>query len=227
MPRHDETEMGGPRGAFQPTLWTQVLLARDRDAPEGRDALERLVGLYWRPVYFHVRRLGKDVETAKDLTQEFFARVMERGTLADADPTKGRFRTFLLTVLDRFLCDEHRRERAKRRRPDFDFTSAEAHFRLDQTFERDWAMAVLERGFVRLAARSPHASVLARALRKEAVPYAQLARELETTESNVKVMVHRARRELREILLEELRATVDRPGEEAAELAELFGAFSV
>lgn len=199
-----ETDLGGPRVNFEPTAWSLVRAARG-----SRDALDELVRAYWKPAYFFVRRKGYDVEDAKDLTQEFFARLLEKRTLDVADPGRGKFRTFLLTCLENFLRDEHGRRNAKKRKPRFDFVEAETQFRPDQSFERDWATAVLERAFERLKAENPAAAAAARG------------------KSADKVAAHRARKRLREILLDELRATVETPADAECELADLFKAFSL
>ncbi|MBI2931851.1 MAG: sigma-70 family RNA polymerase sigma factor [Planctomycetes bacterium] len=222
-----ETDIGGPAFAFQATLWTQVLKAGDPAHPDAREALERLIGLYWKPVYFFLRRKGHSVEDSKDLTQAFFARLLERGTLGNADPARGKFRTYLLGALEYFLRDERDRRCAQKRQASFDFATAETHFRPEHTFERDWAFAVLERAFVRLKEERPEQASLAAALRGEAVPYAELAGAMGTTEANVKVLVHRARKRLREILVEELRSTVQDDAQVQAELGDLFRAFSL
>ncbi len=220
--RTGETEMGGPDPAFQPTLWTDVLKAR----AGARDALGRLIGAYWRPVYWFVRRRGNSVEDAKDLVQDFFARLLDRDGLAGTDRVRGRFRSYLLGAVEHFLSDERDRRKAKKRTPgDFDFGAAEKHFRADVSFERDWAIAVLERAMTRLRAESPKEADAAAAMRA-GTPYAELASRLGTTEGNVKVLAHRARTRLRSLLLQELRATVATPAEAEAELAGLFRALS-
>jgi len=106
-PHHD------PR--FATTHWSCVLAAGATDTQEVRTALSRLLETYWYPLNAFVRRKGRDPEEAFDLTQEFLTCLLERNMLSAADPAKGRFRTFLLTALERFLVDEWRREGRKKR----------------------------------------------------------------------------------------------------------------
>lgn len=218
-----ETRIGGDRAAFQPTLWTQVLKARTRSSPEGRAALDRLLTDYWKPTYFFIRRRGHNVEDAKDLTQEFFARFLEREAMKGVDPSKGKFRTFLLAVLEHFLSDEYDRRKARKRTPKFDFAKAETQFRPDHTFDRDWALAVLERAFVRLREEDPRGAEIVKSMRD----YANLAEKLDTTEGNVKVIAHRAKKRLRQLLLDEIRPTLAEGDDEKAELAGVLRALSL
>lgn len=111
--------MGGDEGAFQPTRWSVIRRARTEDEARRRASVENLLRRYWRPVYCYLRYKGYDNESAKDLTQKFFHEViLGRELIQKADQEKGRFRTFLLTSLDRFLISEHRRDAARKRRPD-------------------------------------------------------------------------------------------------------------
>src|SRR5262245_24205058 len=100
---------------FTTTHWSVVLAAGDHAASGAQEALERLCVNYWYPLYAYVRRCGHSVEDAQDLTQEFFCRLLEKGYIKVADPERGRFRTFLLTALQRFLVSEWRRTQAAKR----------------------------------------------------------------------------------------------------------------
>ena len=104
-----------PAGCFLTTHWSVVLTAGSKDTTRAQAALEKLCRAYWYPLYAYVRRRGHSVEDAQDLTQEFFARVLERHWLARADQAKGRFRTFLLTAMERFLANEWDKVRALKR----------------------------------------------------------------------------------------------------------------
>ena len=104
-----------PRAVFATTHWSVVLSAADSDTHHARDALARLCQSYWYPLYTYVRRRGYAAHDAQDLTQAFFLRLMERRWVANADRERGRFRTFLLTALQRFLADEWDRGRAQKR----------------------------------------------------------------------------------------------------------------
>lgn len=97
------------------TRWTVVLAARDPESPHADTALETLCRAYWYPLYAYVRRLGHPPADAEDLTQEFFCRLLEKDWLSSADPAKGRFRTFLLVALKRFLANEWKRASRQKR----------------------------------------------------------------------------------------------------------------
>src|SRR5215510_13513693 len=148
---------------FPTTAWTLILSAgRQTDACSG-DALASLCEKYWYPLYAYIRRRGYPVEQAQDLTQEFFARVLEKRYIERADRRKGRFRTFLLSSLAYFLCDEIDRGQAlKRGGPHsplpFDIRGGEEIYRREpahnetpeKIFERRWALALLDRVLARL-----------------------------------------------------------------------------
>src|SRR6185436_11398245 len=90
---------------FATTHWSVVLTAAQDSTPEGREAMEKLCAAYWYPLYAYTRRTGRGVEDAQDLTQEFFARLLEKQYLGLATPERGRFRTFLLSSLKNFLAN--------------------------------------------------------------------------------------------------------------------------
>src|SRR5436309_634202 len=104
-----------PAGRFATTRWSLIRAARDLAAPESRAALAALCGIYWYPLYAFIRRQGHAADRARDLTQEFFARLLERNDLAAVDRSKGRFRSFLLTACKHFLCNEHDRAHTRKR----------------------------------------------------------------------------------------------------------------
>ena len=106
-----ETEMGGGCIRFQPTAWTVVREAKDGS----RDALDRLIDTYWKPVYFFIRRRGNDIEASKDLTQSFFAALLEKEFIRDVSSDKGKFRSFLLAAATHFLSNERDKARAQKR----------------------------------------------------------------------------------------------------------------
>lgn len=222
-----ETEIGGAGREFRPTAWTQIRQARDADTTEARLAWDQLIGTYWKPVYFQVRRGGHSVEDAKDLTQQFFASLIERDALAAVDPARGRFRTFVRACLEHFLANERDARRAAKRRGDFDVREAEPQFSAAGDFERDWAATVLGRAFGQLRTQAPREARVVKAQQSAGGSLAALAAELGTSEDNVKVLAHRGRKLLKELVLRELRTTVAKPGEEGEELADLFKAFSL
>jgi RNA polymerase sigma-70 factor (ECF subfamily) len=118
MARRDRTTIGGQKEAFQTTQWTQILNVRTTDADRRRGAMGIILGQYWKPVYCHLRRKGYDNEAAKDLTQGFFTEIALGGDLIQkAEQTKGRFRTFLLTALERYVVSRLRAATAEKRQP--------------------------------------------------------------------------------------------------------------
>ena len=151
------------QGRFTTTHWSVVLAAGDSTAPTAQPALEHLCRAYWYPLYAFVRRRGYGPEDAQDLTQSFFARLLERDYVKRADRERGKFRTFLLTALSHFLADEwdraHRFKRGGARQfIAIDAATAEERYRLEpadpsdpaKLFERRWATTLLERALAEL-----------------------------------------------------------------------------
>src|SRR5512135_1454060 len=145
------------RPAFVTTHWSVVLAAGRSDTTRAGAALEKLCRAYWFPLYAYVRRRGYSVEDAQDLTQEFFARVLERHWLARADQAKGRFRTFLLTAMERFLANEWDKLRTLKRggghaNVPIQLDTAETRYGVEpadtrtpeQAFEYRWALTLLD-----------------------------------------------------------------------------------
>lgn len=233
--------------AFATTRWSIVLHAGRGDAPEARAALADLCRTYWFPLYAQVRRRGVSAHDAQDLTQAFFARLLENETLTHADPARGRFRSFVLTALKHFLNDEWARSRAQKRGGgvvplSLDLETAEARLREqpsleaapDQAFDRAWALALLDAVLAKLeaeyraAGKATQWSILKPALTgaRGDQPYAAFAAQLGATEGAVKVAVHRLRRRYRELLETEIAHTVDSSAEVADELNHLFRALA-
>lgn len=232
---------------FQPTLWTVVLRAKDAEAPDRRDALEKLFQIYWKPVYFLVRRT-RDPETARDVTQGFFTAFLEKDFLKYVDRGRGKFRTFLRVALDHYLADEHDREHAEKRgggrKPlSLDFVKAETEFSRgpaaaetpDRLFQREWALQVIKRALQALraefeasdrAAEFDALSLYLSAGGKEGLTHADLARKLGISESDVNNRVHRLRKRYRELILEEVRSYSETDAEAQDELRDLFTAFA-
>jgi len=236
-----------PPARFPTTHWSLVARAGGLPTPEARAALAELCGAYWYPVYALIRRKGCEAEAALDLTQDYFARLLEKGTVAAADPVKGRFRAFLLADCSFFLVDRRDRDRALRRgggRPvlSIDARGAEGRFLRepshDQTperlFERDWSLALIARVFERLERHYTDTgrSELFRRLKPlvasdpDAAPRAAVAAELGLTEGNLRVALHRLRARFAAGLREEVAATLQDAGEEAVE-EELRALFAV
>lgn len=233
-------------GVFATTRWSIVLAAGAGESPAAARALEDLCGRYWFPLYGRVRRSGHGPADAEDLTQAFFARLLERGWVAAADPGRGRFRSFLLSSLDHFLSNERDRARALKRGGgakvvSFDAVSAEERLALEpaagrspaEEFDRRWAMELLSRVFGRLEAeyagrgKSRLFAVLKGAVGGDAPDRsgAELAAELGVGEGAVRVAIHRLRQRYREILREEVGHTLDAPDTVSDELRHLLGAF--
>jgi len=220
-----------------------VLKAAGGDAAHAQVALEQLCRTYWFPLYAYVRRRGKSPEDAQDLTQEFFARLLERNWLERADREKGRFRSFLLAAMNYFLADEWDKARAKKRGGGvsplpLQLNTAETrysqepadHTTPEQNYERRWAMALLEEVLRRLrvdyeqSGRAELFATLHPCLvgSSAAQPYSELAERLGTSEGAVKAAVYRLRQRYRELLRDEIAHTVAQPGEVEMELHHLF-----
>jgi RNA polymerase sigma-70 factor (ECF subfamily) len=234
---------GGRMSGFPTTCWSQVAAARATTGPEARAALESLCAAYWFPLYAFVRRKGHGTEAALDLTQEYFARLLERGTIAAADATRGRFRTFLLADCTRFLADRRAHDGAAKRGggvPPLSIDARDAEGRYvhepadDRTpehlFERDWAIAMLDAVLSRLRAEyeATGRGVVFDALKValddggRATPHAELAARLGSTAGAVQVAIHRLRRRYRELVRDAIAATVAEPGDVDDEIRGLF-----
>jgi RNA polymerase sigma-70 factor (ECF subfamily) len=233
------------RGGFATTRWSLVLAAGDRDAPDAAEALAELCRAYWYPLYAYVRRWGRNPQDAQDLTQEFLTRVIERQYLRQADPGRGRFRSFLLASLKHFLSNERERERALKRGGGvavlpFEIETAEGRYQCepadeetpDRLFERRWALELLVRVLDRLRAEQEQAGRLGffetvRDLLTEGradQPYAGLAASLGMSEGALRVAVHRLRRRYGELLRQAIGETVADPAEVDEEIRYLFAA---
>lgn len=227
---------------FATTRWSVVAAAGGAASPVARAALTTLCETYWSPVYGFIRRRGHNADEAADLTQEFFATLIEKDYLQAADSERGRFRSFLLTAVKRFLSKQRERDGALKRgggqRPiSLDFVAGETHYRLEpaddwtpeRIFERRWALTVLERVVERLgeeyAARgkAPLFERLKACLTgaADAPALAQVASELQMSEGAVKVAAHRLRSRYREVLKAQIADTVSDPADVDDELRHL------
>jgi RNA polymerase sigma-70 factor (ECF subfamily) len=227
----------GPR-RFQTTHWSLVLTAADHSGAQARSALSALCEAYWHPVYAFIRRTVRSEDDARDLTQAFFTRVIERRYLRAASPERGRFRSFLLTAVRHFLADERDHRRALKRgggvphvaigpapmagEPAADPQSDETP---EQIYERQWALAALDAAVGRLRAdydRSGRRAVfelLRPAIDGDArVDYGDLARSLGRREGAVRVAVHRLRRHVGASLRAAIAETVADAGDVDDEL---------
>jgi RNA polymerase sigma factor (sigma-70 family) len=233
---------GNPQ--FQTTHWSLVAAAASK-SPEAQAALEDLCRTYWYPVYAFIRRRGHQPSDAGDLTQEFFARLIEKEHLDSADQSRGRFRTFLLTAVTRFLANEQERAAAQKRGGgkrllSLSIEDGESRYLREpadqwtpeRLFARRWALTVLDRTLARLrneheeAGKAATFEVLKAYLTGEsgAPTLRQAADRLAMTEGAAKVAVHRLRQKYRELLRGEIAQTVTDDGEIEDELKLLLGA---
>lgn len=217
---------------FATTHWSLILQARG--GPEATHAaLEEICRAYRAPVLAYVRGSGRSAPDAEDLTQEFFARLLERRWDTAADPARGRFRAFLLTALKRFLLDAQAASHARKRGGDYrqvdwepaaDTLAVPASQSPEHAFERAWAATVIERAYERLRAETERAGKRALfdklapflAEAAEAADYRRLGTELSLRPNTVAVSVHRLRLRLRELVRSEIADQTD--GAEAAEV---------
>lgn len=229
------------------THWSVVLSAQEQDAQHSGAALKTLCQTYWYPLYTYVRRQGHSPADAQDLTQEFFARLLRKDYLQGVARDKGKFRTFLLVALKRFLVNEWTREHAQKRggtclHVPLQGHSAETRYltepveRLtaEKLYERRWALTLLDRVLVRLqeeftaAGKGAVFSQLKGSLmdQKGAVPHKETALALGMSEGAVKVAAHRLRLRFRELFREEVAHTVGSAEEIEEEIRHLLAAFS-
>jgi RNA polymerase sigma factor (sigma-70 family) len=236
-----------PAGAapFALTRWSVVLAAGRGESVHSRDALEQLCRTYWHPIYAFVRRRGYSPPDAQDLTQEFFARLLEKNYLGNVDRSKGRFRSFLLASLKHFLANEWDKAKAQKRGGHhvlipIDVRSAETSYALEPVenvtpetiFERRWALALLQNVLAQLRAEylREGKTKLFDQLRstltgeRQTLPYAEIGTRLQMSEAAVKVAVHRLRQRYRELLRKEIAHTVSGPEEVEDEMRGLFAA---
>jgi RNA polymerase sigma-70 factor (ECF subfamily) len=222
-----------------------VLAAGRSDSPQAIEALEKLCRVYWYPLYAYVRRRGHDAHDAEDLTQEFFARLLDSNSLSNIQREGGKFRSFLLTALKRFLANDWERQQTQKRGAgqrviSLDEMDPEARYRVeladpaspDVLFERSWATTVLEQVLTRLGAEyaGERKFELFERLQpcltgaESLITYSQLASELNLTEAAVKMSVHRLRRRYGELLRLEIAQTVVNPSEIEEEIRALLAA---
>lgn len=211
-------------------------------------ALEQLCRTYWYPLYAYVRRQGHSREDAEDLTQGFFARLLEKNFLEGITTDKGRFRAFLLVALKRFLANEWDRANRQKRGGgaiplSLDWEDAETRYQInpaddlspDKLYDRSWAIVMLEQVIARLSEESAandkaglfeQLKPFLMAERNE-TPYAEAATKLKMTEGAVRVAVHRLRKRFRELLREEISRTLADPAHADEELQALFSALTM
>jgi RNA polymerase sigma-70 factor (ECF subfamily) len=237
------TDTSGHSGgaAFATTHWSVVLEAQGESAA-AQEALEKLCRTYWRPIFAFLRRQGNPPEQAEDITQGFFAQLLERGSLDAVRKEKGRLRSYLLGALKYFVTDEHRRAMAVKRGRGQQLIPLEelrADDRIEiepadpvtaeMIYERRWALTMLERVLSRLKDeyRAADNAALFASL-KELLPdepgspsQAEIAARLGMTENAVRQAFYRFRQRYQAILREEIANTVATPGDVEDELRHL------
>jgi len=223
------TDHGG-RGRFATTQWSLVLAGGQRGSEGAEEALARLCSLYWYPVFAFVRRQGHPADEAQDLTQGFFTRIIEKGDLGDADRSRGRFRSFLLTACQHFLSNERDRARALKRGGgrlpvSIDVAAAEGRYERalahsetpERLYDRQWCLTLLD-GVLEGLREDYEAAGKGRVFDRlkdfltadeGAGTHAEAARELGMAAAAVKVAVHRLRRRYRDELRRRVADTVE------------------
>jgi RNA polymerase sigma-70 factor (ECF subfamily) len=242
-PQSDSGPIGG--GEFATTQWSLVLAAGAEANSKSDQALEKLCRTYWPPLYAYVRRRVSDLHEAQDLTQAFFERLLEKKFLAQVDPQRGRFRSFLITAFQHFLSKEWDKARAQKRggamiKLSLDFASQNSgggHFTTELTaerlYDRQWAITLLNRVMTRLQ-REMERGGKGRQFQtlKELISgsgdssYAAAAGELEISESAARMAASRMRGRYRELLRDEIAQTVATPEEIDDEVRHLFATFA-
>ncbi len=225
---------GSSRLRFQTTAWSLVLAAAGNPTTDSRRALATLCQTYWNPVYAFIRRSGYTRDQSQDLTQGFFALLLEKQYLRDADQERGRFRSFLLTAVKHFLANEWDRAHAVKRGGgqvpvSIDVLQAETWYgpaavedaTPERLFERRWALSLLEHVMGRLRAdysamgKAEQFGRLEALLARDAedARYEAVAAEMGVSAGALRMSLHRLRRKYRHVLRAEIAETVSTPEE--------------
>jgi RNA polymerase sigma-70 factor (ECF subfamily) len=242
-----DADSSTPGDIFATTHWTVVLAAGRCSTPQSDRALEELCRSYWFPLYAYVRRRGHTREDAEDLTQAFFARFLEKNYLGAIESEKGKFRAFLLASMKHFLANEWDKSQTQKRggsmtHLSLDWQTADTQFQIastaepspDKAFDREWAVALLEKVVQRLQAeceadgRGKQFAELRVFLTvgKGALPYASAAKSLGVDEAAARAVVHRLRKRYRQLLRDEISQTLADPTQVDEEMRALFEAFA-
>jgi RNA polymerase sigma-70 factor (ECF subfamily) len=248
IPAHDES--AGGEGSADPrqiatTHWSLVVAAGRRNSPQSAAALEALCRAYWQPLYAYVRRRVPDLHEAQDMTQEFFARLIEKDFLAQASAERGRFRSFLLTALKHFLANEWDKAQTQKRGGNrkilsIDLAAGESRYALEpvsaltpeRAFDRQWAMTVIDDVMERLrdelaqSGKAGQFELLHEFLAGRPAPgaYDRAAIALGISVGAAQVAAHRMRLRYRELLRAEIAKTVADPADVDDEIRELVAA---
>ena len=234
-----------PSAQFPTTTWNMVLAAKDRQSAGYLDAMNRCIAGYWKPVFYFLRSRGYPLERAEDLTQEFFLQFMHREWIRRADPQRGRFRTFLLTILTRFLSDQGQRRAPKQKTFDQRLVSVSALLGdSERTFEppdnetpeeifmKQWAKAVIGNVRRRLSFWCDHGknrpdwyeiftAVYFPPAGAPRVTQQALAQRFRLTRDQVRYALEEVNRQFGELLRAEVADQIDSPAELDAEIGEL------
>jgi RNA polymerase sigma-70 factor (ECF subfamily) len=242
MSRMDFRDMP-ENGEFGTTRWSLVISAGRDSSPDSKQALTSLCETYWYPLYAYARRRVVDVDEAQDLTQAFFAELLEKNYVGSAVPDRGRFRAFLLTAFKHFLSQQWEKAKAQKRGGgrapiSLDFESAGSHFRIEpasgltaeQSYDQQWAIALLSQIMDRLEADFEQAGKAKQFDELKGfiigdhagTTYAQVAERLNMTEAAAKKSASRMRRRYGELLREEIAQTVAGADEVEDEIRNLF-----
>ena len=234
------------QSTFNTTHWSVILAAGAGEDRGSSAALEKLCQTYWYPLYAFVRRRGYEAHEAQDLTQEFFARLLEKNFLQAVDRRKGKFRSFMLAALEHFLANEWRRSQTQKRGGKAVIVSLDAdpenQYQLtassslspEQLFDQQWATKLLDQVLARLrdefvasgkSEMFEHLKVYLTG-EKGTQSYAELAKALQTTEAAIKMAVSRMRQRYGHLLRTEIANTVSCPEEVDEELRGLLAALS-
>jgi RNA polymerase sigma-70 factor (ECF subfamily) len=246
-PAEEVLGYAGSDAAFSTTLWTVVLDAKNPDSPAASDALESLCRTYWYPLYVFIRRRGHGAFEAEDLTQAFFAHILEKGALKTVGRGKGKFRSFLLAALTNFLNNHYQKSRARKRGgrtflESWEALDAEERYRHEpvdditpeRLFERRWGFILVEQVLRQL--REDYQAAGKLNVFEEIHPLlvgevsggaiGERAKRLGMTEGALKVALHRLRRRFGEILRNQIAATVASPNQVEEEIRYLFSIIS-
>jgi DNA-directed RNA polymerase specialized sigma24 family protein len=236
-----------PPSGFQTTRWTLIQAAAVNPSVDSHRALSMLCQAYWHPVYAFIRRNGYAPESSQDLTQGFFALLLEKNYLVHADQKRGRFRSFLLASVKHFLANEWDRANALKRgggqtTVSMDLIEAERWYvpaagdasTPEKTYERQWALSILEQVMSRLradyanAGKADQFELLSQFLNPDSpdVGYEELAGEMSMSAGALRMAVHRMRRAYRRVLREKIGETVSTPDEIDAEIQYLIATLS-
>lgn len=244
MTSSKSNEIDSKNNRFATTSWSVVVKAGEDSSPEQHQALESLCQSYWYPLYAFLRKRHPRAE-AEDITQSFFADLLEHQRLELVDRERGRFRSFLLTALSNFRSNWVRNQNTQKRGGgrtiiSIDFEVADRRYAIEpadhitpeRLFERSWAMTLLERAMSQLEQQYASTdkqeifTALKVYLNKQAeVPYSEIAEQLEMTTDAVRVAVHRLRKRCGDFVRQQIAQTVADPGQVDEELEELFSVF--